>query len=406
MTVSGVWQVHRASFVSRKACAMATESLYEELCAAVSLSGDRAVLRVVATYQPVGGAGSKVFPPTYPTREGQPPYVLESRMVDGESRSDVLLDSTPSQANRAEEALLRAQRSGVARLPLLEVQHHGDTNITLTSLEFPHRYADAYLRDSLLGGVAFDKTDLGKSLLAASLEDATALFAHDPGSLVYGAWNSHRKGRQQKFPRVYASEVIGWDPVVGARNAGRMDPLNLQGAVKPAKGDDAWDFSPISTKAKGEKLSEIGHGNVAPNSQHGGVTISSAQRIATLSLAGLDRIGFGSVSAEAAVAARAALAAYALLADRLAFGGATLWLRSGCELVLESERLEWVNRGGVTEPLEVSVPQAVDLFGAACEYAEKQRLTMQSEPVTLTPSKALAAAIDFSMTKATGEGVE
>ena len=214
---------------------MGTEAFYGDLASSVALTGPRAVLRIVATYQPAGGAGSKVFPPTYPTRDSGSPYLLEPRMVRGQERRDVLLDSTPSQANRAEEALLRARRAGVVQLPLFQVEHSGDTDVVLTSLEFPHRYADAYLRDSSLDGVAFDKTDLGKSLLAASLQDVTALYTHDPGSLVYGAWNSHRKGRQQKFPRVYASEVIGWDPTMGQRNAGRMDPLNLQGAQKPAE---------------------------------------------------------------------------------------------------------------------------------------------------------------------------
>jgi CRISPR-associated protein Csb1 len=385
---------------------MASQALYEQLVSAVSLTSAHAVLRISATYQPAGGAGAKVFPPTYPTTPTDPtPYVLEKRRVDGEEREDVLLDSTPSQANRAEEALLRAHRSGVVQVPLLQVEHSGEADVVLTSLEFPHRYADAYLRDSLLDGTPFDKTDVGKAMLSASLADATALYAHDPGSLVYGAWNSHRKGRQQKFPRVYASEVIGWDPVKGERNAGRMDPLNLVGAAKPAKGGDGWEFSPVSTKARGEKLSEIGHGNVAPNEQHGGVTISSAQRIATLSLAGLDRIGFGSASPEAAVAARAVLAAFALMADRLAFGGASLWLRSGCELVLEDERLEWVNRGGDVEPFELTVDQAVDLFALAREHAEKQGLPLHTDTVRLSPSTSLAAAIDFSLTKAAaGEG--
>lgn len=383
---------------------MGADALYQDLVSAVSLAGDRAVLRWVVTYQPAGGAGSKVFPPTYPASNDRSPYVLEERIVDGQRRQDVLLDSTPSQANRAEEALLRAHRAGVVQVPLLVVEHSGEAPAVLTSLEFPHRYADAYLRDSLLNGVIFDKTDLGRSLMAASLDDATALYRHDPGSLVFGAWNSHRKGRQQKFPRVYASEVIGWDPVVGARSAGRMDPLNLQGAQKTVK--DGWEYSPSATKVRGEKLSEIGHGNVAPNPQHGGVTISSAQRVATLSLVGLDRIGFGSVDADTAVAARAMLAAYAILADRLAFGGSTLWLRSGCELVVESERLEWVSRGGGTEPVDIPVAAAVELFGVARQHADKYGVGLSTQTVRLTPSKALAAAIDFSLTKAAPEGAE
>ena len=329
--------------------------------------------------------------------------MIEDRFVDGEQRKDVVLDAVPSQANRAEEALLRARREGRVQMPLMEIRHDGEAHVVLTSLEFPHRFADAYLRDSQLSGKPFDKSEMGQSMLAATLEDASALFEHDPGSLVFGAWNSHRKGRQQKFPRVYASEVVGWDPVTGLRNAGRLDPLNLVGAAK-RDGSGDWEYAPAGEKVKGEKLSEIGHGHVAPNPQHGGVTISSATRMATVSLAGLDRIGFGGASREAAVAGRAALAAYALLADRLAFGGPSLWLRSGCELVLLEERLEWVGRGGVTEPFELSPQGAVELFALAVERAAKEGLPMSTETVELVPSPSLAKAIDFALTKAESAG--
>jgi CRISPR-associated protein Csb1 len=382
---------------------MAAEAFYGELASAVGLTGDRAVIRLVARYEPAGGPGSRVFPPTYPTDGGKSPYLLEKRVWEGEPRSDVVLDAVQSQANRAEEALLRAHRAGRVGLPLLELRHAGDPPTVLTSLEFPHRYADAYLRDSLLAGTKFDKSDLGRSMLGATLADATALFTHDPGSLVFGAWNSHRKGRQQKFPRVYASEVIGWDPEIGERAAGRMDPTNLVGAAKPT-GDGDWDYSQLGEKVKGERLSEIGHGNVPPGRQHGGVTLTSASRMATVSLAALDRIGFGGAGHEAAVAARAALAAYALMADRLAFGGPSLWLRSGCELVLVEERLEWVSRGGSVEAFELPAAAAVELFGLAVERAAKEGIRMSTETVPLTPSLALAKAIDFSVTKAETTG--
>lgn len=382
---------------------MDVEKLADDLRSAVALSSTHAVLRITATFQPAGGAGSKVFPPTYPPQNGSP-YVIEERIVEGQQRRAVQLDSVPSQANRAEEALLRAHRAGRVQVPLLQIEHTGSAPVVLTSLEFPHRYADAYLRDSMLDGKKFDASAVGKAMLAATSADATALYAQDPGSLVYGAWNSHRKGRQQKFPRVYSSEVVGWDPVTGSRNAGRMDPLNLTGA---RKGDgENWEFAAVAKKTKDERLSEIGHGNIAPNaSTSGGVTISSGQRMATLSLAGLDRIGFGAASFEAAVAARSALAAYALLADRLAFGGPTLWLRSGCELVPDSERIEWVHRGGRTEEIELTAGGAIELYEITIGDAEKHGLAMSTEPVLLTPSKALADAIDFTLTKAApGEG--
>ncbi len=260
--------------------------LYDELRSAVGLGDERAVLRLRATYQPTGGEGTRIFPPTYPAERGGSNYVLEDRYLSGSVRKDVLLDSVPSQANRAEEALLRAHRERRIELPLLEIDHEGAASVRLASLQLPHRYADAYLLDSEIDGVSFDKTDLGRAFQAASAEDASALLRHDPGSLVFGAWNSHRKGRQAKFPRIYASEVIGWDPQLGERRAGRMDPLNLTGLGNRGE-DGQLAFVPVGEKTKGQRLSEIGHGNIAPNPAPGGVTVSSAERVATISLAGL-----------------------------------------------------------------------------------------------------------------------
>jgi CRISPR-associated protein Csb1 len=364
--------------------------------------GDRAVVRLGGQYVPAGGPASKVFPPTYPVdREHPSPYVLESRVLGGEQRESVQLDSVPSQANRCEEALLRAREAGQVALPLIVLEHKGAVTVRLTSLEFPHRYADAYLRDADLDGVRFDKSALGASMLGSDLADASGLFRHDPGSLVYGAWNSHRKGRQVKFPRVYSSEMVGWDPVVGDRRAGRMDPLNLTGAANPA--GEEWEFAAVPEKVKSIRLSKIGHGNIAPGPAHGGVTISGATRFGWLSLAALNRIGFGAASVEAQVAARVCLAAYALLADRLTFGGPALWLRSGCELVLASDSTAWVLRGGVEEPFVLDVAAAVELFGLAQQAAAEAGLSMATQTVELTPTPALAKAIDFALTKADAE---
>jgi CRISPR-associated protein Csb1 len=376
---------------------MNTQDLYDELLAAVGLETEHAAIRMRTTYEPAGGEGSRVAPPSYPTNNGHP-YVVEPRLYEGEQRESVLLDSVPSQANRAEEALLRAHRGERIRLPLLQIDHEGAASATLTSLEVPHRYADAYLRDSLLDGQKFDRTEIGKAFLAATPDDATALYRHDPGSIVYGAWNSHRKGHQAKFPRVYSSEVLGWDPALGERRAGRMDPLNLVGAAKP-DGDD-WKFAASAAKVKGERLSERGHGNVAPNATHGGVTIRSAERQAFVSLAGLDRLGFGAVPESTARAARATLAAYALMADRLAFGRPSLWLRSGCDLVVVSDSLCWVDRGGATHEISLSTADAIALFAHAADAAAKAGLGMSETTVRLTPDKNLADAIDFSLTKA------
>ena len=93
-------------------------------------------------------------------------------------------------------------------------------------------------------------------------------------------------------------------------------------------------------------------------------------------------------------------AAYALMADRLAFAGPSLWLRSGCELVTVEDRLEWVNRGGTTEAFTLSPADAVALFALAAQCADEAGLALSDVKVALTPTKALAEAIDFSLTKA------
>lgn len=382
---------------------MSVEGLYEELRSAAGLEGDRALIRITTTYQPAAGDGARIYPPTYPSDKGSPPYVVETKMVNGRERRDVLLDGVPSQANRAELALLKGLRSGRFEIPILEIRHKGAASVVLTSLELPHRYADAYLRDSEIDGVKFDKTELGRALQAASTDDATSLFQYDPGSLVFGAWNSHRKGRQAKFARIYTSEIVGWDPQLGERRAGRMDPLNLTGNAKRI--GDEWDFVAAGEKVKGERLSEIGHGNIAPNAAHGGVTITEAQRFATVSLAALDRLGFGSASHEASVAARTALAAYALLADRLAFSAPSLWLRSGCELVITEDKLEWINRGGTSSSFAVTASDAIALYAHAAQKVAVLGLPLSLVPVQLVPGKSLAEAIDFALTKAdTDEG--
>ena len=362
-----------------------------------------AAARITAAYQPSGGPGSRVFPPTFPTTETDPsPYLMEERVHDGEVRRATVLDQVPAQANRCEEAEALAWRQGVVRMPMLRLVHRGASSFELTGLDAPHRAFDAYWRDSRLDGAKFDSTEIGQALLNSSLTDATALLEYDPGTLVYGGWNSHRKGRQAKFPRIYSSEMIGWDPVVGVRRAGRMDPANLTGS-RTGEGDE-WSYSPMADKKKDSKLSEIGHGNIAPSTTHGGVTITEATRTAVLSLTATRRIRFGSLDRAAADAAHVLLAAFGLLGDRLAFGQAGLWLRSGCDLVTQSETLEWIGRGGTTEQFSLSPHGAVQLYDEALRAAQAAGVPLHLETVELTPSEPLAEALDFSLTKAESAG--
>ena len=96
---------------------------YETLRDAVQ--GGANYLRIRTKLQPADKAGGKVYPPTYAGPEGshradEPRYHIEERRSDGETVLAVVLDSVPSQANRAEEALLDAYEDGLVKFPFVE----------------------------------------------------------------------------------------------------------------------------------------------------------------------------------------------------------------------------------------------------------------------------------------------
>lgn len=374
---------------------MATSLTYQRLAAAVTGRTDDAGIRFTTRLDAAGGPGSRVMPPTYSGGT----YLTAQRLLDaGEPVPTVLLDSFQSQANRVEEALLQARDEGRIALPLFELDTEvGPWHLRLTSLDMPHRYADAYLRDSTIDGVRFDKTEIGAALRVASPENASALYRHDPVSLVLGAWNSHRKGRQPKFARAYKSEVLGIHPQREDRRGGRLDPINLTGAVNGA-GDDDWKFIiGGDRKAKGERLSEIGHGNaLARDGSPGGFTVAEVRRIGFLSFRALERLRFPGLQPGSATAGRAALAALALAGDRLAFDRAGHVFRSGCELTTRTDELAWEMRGGVLESLTLDSDGALALFGEAVAAAAEQGLPMESGTIAIEPITGLRAAIEHA----------
>jgi CRISPR-associated protein Csb1 len=346
------------------------------------------------------------MPPTFPLensdRDPNNKYLLTQRLLNGQRTDVVVIDQEQSQANRIEEALRDARDAGRVALPMFEMRTGTDTGeIRLTSFDFPHRYADAYLRDSLVDGQPFDQSPVGQRLRAVSTADVRPLFEREPLSLLFGAWDSHRKGRWPKFARLYTATMYGLHPVLGTRRGGRLDPVNLTGAVDTkSTAKNGWTYVPEGEKAKGGRLSEIGHGHIAPNPVPGGVTISEIRRTASLSLAALERLRFGDASPEASVAARAALAALALAGDRMAFGRPSVWLRSGCDLAKHSEQVGLERPGGALDELEVSAQIALDAFHELRESAAKHGVEMASDVIAVTANPSLRRAIEYSVTQA------
>lgn len=378
--------------------------LYERLLAAANAQSDDSAIRVRAEYEPTSGPGGRVFPPTTKLKATDAAgYLTEPRYVDNEAVTVVRLDQEQSQANRCEQALQDAIRRQDLFIPHLELITQAEgVSVRITSLEAPHRSRDAYFRDAEDSeGVKFDDTETGRALRRAVREDMSAYLRWAPIDLVYGAWDSHRKQRiQVRAARAYTSEMYGVAPLAGVRAAGRVDQLNLAGdtvAVTSTGWSPLEDVKPPKGVATA-KMSALGHGMIPPTEGLGGVSVKAVHREATLSMALLASVRFGEMDQELATAGRALLAAIALLGDRLAFAAPALHLRSGCDLVVVSEQVEWVKRGRdgrpVTEPLEsVTVRDTLSLFEFALERARKAGLDWPATPVRVRPNASLQQAI-------------
>ena len=187
-----------------------------------------AAIRLRQALEPAGGPGSKVFPPTH--EGGQ--YAWETRRVDGQDVRCVLLDSVQSQANRCELALLDALRDGRLRLPLIEARFAEFSDLrSVSTLEAPHRIADAIFRDSTLDGVPFRDSVIGKAFIESTIRDANGLFRWCPTALVFGMWDSTGSvgGLGTKFARALSAEIIGYGAQAGVHTSSRIDPLGRLG---------------------------------------------------------------------------------------------------------------------------------------------------------------------------------
>jgi CRISPR-associated protein Csb1 len=387
-----------------------------------AVSGYAAAFRCVTEYQPAGGAGDKVFPPTY---EGGK-YAVETRMIDGQLVDCVLLDSVQSQANRMEFALLESYRAKkLKQLPLLVAKFDQELlkkKFSVTSLDAPHRIADAIFRDSLLDGVMFRKSEKGSILDTADVRNATGIFGMCPTALVFGLWDSTgpRGGLGAKFQRALVSEIMGYAAIPGVKTSSRIDPAQIMLGAGPLFGrkeqSDAaprWTLeSKVGSKKLGKdgKPSEANHGNVTPTITVGGFTIGKAVQTSVLSLAALRRLRFplnGSADSDPLVdnVGRTALAALGLAAATLVRGDCDL--RSRCQLFPQQQPVwELLDTPGETPP-QFSLPpdQAVELLNAAVDEAENLQLPWEGE-IELKPSDELVELVRRSQELASASVLE
>jgi CRISPR-associated protein Csb1 len=410
-----------------------------------AVTGTGVAFRSCVKLQPAGGEGTKVFPPTYAGAV----YATEKRRLP-ESKDPVecvLLDSVQSQANRMEDALQQAVDAGLIKIPVVEVDFTPffpgedqppenrllDPVGRVSSLQVPHRIADAILRDGILDGVVFRESPIGKRITMASARDATALFEYCPTALCLGLWDSTgpKGGLGVKFERAVVAEIVGIGAVYGVKTSSRIEPLGIRrdaGPLYRAEGGVGWTVDE-SHAVKGEKgkvamlgddgrPSEANHGNVTPSLSDrdrstgeylaGGVTVSRAEQTVVLSLPALRRLRFP-VDRKHDPArdddARTVLAALALCGATLA-AETGLDLRSRC-LLWPVAALEWAllgKPGEIQDGLTLSGEQAVELLAEAIQRAKKRGLKWNDTPVVLTPSDALVKLVVKSQQNAVKKG--
>lgn len=398
-----------------------------------AVGGEAAAIRSVTRLQPAGGPGDKIFPPTYAVEKAPLKYATELRRIEGKEVQTVLLDSVPSQANRMEDALLAAWDEQRAHFPVITVDFSGAEGVKdldrITTLQAPHRIADALLRDSVdEQGRFFRDTQAGRAFTDSSPSNATAVYQYCPTALVFGVWDSTgpRGGLGTKFQRALISEIVGIGVVAGAKTASRIDPAAIGSNVPvyhhkdnrddwtiredealKEKGGKLVQFSRKGAEGKG-KPSAINHSNVAPtiDTTSGGVTVDFAQQTVVLSLAALRRLRFQSdvsgkrlereVRPHAEHAARTALAALGLAAVVLQRArGYDLRSRSvlipepGGPLVLEVLPVD----GGEPIRYSMTIPEAEALLDKAHEKAKKAGFGWEREPLRLKPAPKLADLI-------------
>lgn len=407
-----------------------------------AVAGGAAAIRCVTRLQPAGGKGDKVFPPTYATGDrATTRYAFEERRIDGQSVRSVLLDSVASQANRLEESLQAAWDEQHLNFPVITIDFRDQAGLadldTISSLQAPHRIADALLRDSLDASdrkTRFRDTPIGKAYTEATVKNATAVYSSCPTALIFGVWDSTgpKGGMGSKFQRALVSEIVGVGAAPGVKTASRLDPAGIQANVpvyqdkadpsewttdeaqaKKEKGKPA-PFSRRGAEGKG-KPSAVNHSNVAPtvDDKAGGVTIDYAQQTTVLSLPALRKLRFpmdasgkplaGASRIAAENAVRTALAALALagVTEQRARG---YDLRSRSFLIPEDGKpltFEVVPvDGGPGAPHSLSPEAARRLVEQAEAAARQHGFPWQRQPINLVPAPKLSGLIRESRARA------
>ena len=346
------------------------EITISHLMEALGDAGSDAGIRTTARLDPIGGDAATVKPAVY--SGGRYQYDKRWASPDHTEPTDVIvIDNSPSQANRIEAALVEhRQQLGIPEL-ILDLTDGAFDHLPahlprqISSWKWPHRHADAYFIDSLIGDQPSHKHPLGDALFSATASEASALVSWFPQSLLFGFWQSHlgKKRAQTKHARAWVSEIVGWNPAASQdiesgepstrTLSTKGDPMNIGSDVKVSHDDrDRFaGYKVVSGRPKEkERPSSLGHGQVpSSDGRPSGVSFQRITQTSLVSFPLLRRVKLGpGYSPQADTAARALLVALGLHGHDLAFGSA-FHLRSGADLRPSSVTTVWLGGDGDTQ---------------------------------------------------------
>ena len=363
------------------------------------LLADAAFIRARAELQPAAGEGEPVTPARYPDAKRWDPNtkkVVNTPFcwAERDGERNVVLSSWGAEAHAMADALDGA--SVCAPQLVVDFKDHPYPSRLglkkLGSRQLSHRYASAEIRDSLLEGEPFTKSEQGKAILAARPEsDCRALYRHDPFAILCGGWNSHSDMSSEKAPKfgrmiVAAIRAHGAEPFLAAPV--KTDTLRIPKEIDM----HALCYEGRFGKKKDDRPSTYGYGSVTQREgpRDAAVTMSHARFTWTLSLQALRDLRFGDWTVKQADAARRALMGLALvmLARRFERG---FHLRSTCDLVVVKSGVERIDRATLdreaprTSPLALSSCEAEAFLDEAVQAACKLDANWAESDIELDP---------------------
>jgi len=378
-------------------------------------------LRSVTELEPAAGEQASVAPAKFAsTRRGETrgEYAYESRFLNGESATAVIIDSKQSQLNRCEAELTKAIADGhplLARLPRIEVTYTRDgIDETYSDVTLPHRAFDGHIRAGSVGDRPVTQLDMYRALRNATPANARALLEASPVSLIFGGWDSSRSARQGRWRSALVGEIIGFcaDREPALRGGARVDPVGMQVRLTGVKLKEIAEAQraelsrglyekatkPAAKKAKEDKgdllisASMLGLGGIPPSLDAlSGVACHKITRSHVLSFATLRQMRFGA-GPEGDAACRALLAALAL--NALARSDSELYLRASCDLRESGPSVVDIDqRGGgrlALDPLTIDEADAL-LVAALAEAGAKAGITWNGVVLRVAGNPAIAA---------------